>query len=311
MYSALISAIQLFLYLQAAPMPVDSATPEMPRACFDCHASGSYQYLNTTSGKMMNRRMCSDFYIDSARYRGSVHGSFGCTDCHSAGFEAYPHPAEAKMEEQWACIDCHGYDENFAHYHFEKIQEEFEKSVHFTHDANFTCWQCHDAHTYKPLARRDSSIGDVIEASNAMCLQCHGNVQHMGFAPEAVFKHILPDHEWLPNAPLHFKKVRCIECHTQTNDTLLVAHNIVPGNQAVRNCVECHSRDSKLMYSLYRYQVPAERNKFGFLNAKLVKDYFVIGANRNYYLNIASLVIFGLILGGIAVHIVLRIISKR
>lgn len=311
MFSALISAIPLFLFLQSAPVPVDSVSNEAPRACFDCHASGRYQYLNTASGKVMNRRMCSDYQLDSARYHSSVHGSFGCTDCHSAGFEAYPHPAEAKMEEQWACIDCHGYDENFAQYHFEKIQEEFEKSVHFTRDGNFTCWQCHDAHTYKPIARRDSSIGDVIEASNAMCLKCHSNIQHMGFAPGEALKQILADHEWLPNAQLHFKRVRCIECHTQTNDTLLVAHNIVPGSQAVRNCVECHSRDSKLMYSLYRYQVPAERNKFGFLNAKLVKDYFVIGANRNYYLNIASLVIFGLILGGIVVHIVLRIISKR
>lgn len=311
MIGSFISLVQLFLFLQAAPVSVDSATNEAPRACFDCHGEGRYQYLNTTSGKMVSRKMCTDYQIDSAHYHTSVHGAFGCTDCHSAGFESYPHPADAKLEEMWACIDCHGNDETYAHYHFEKIQEEFEKSVHFDPEGNFSCWQCHDAHSYRPLARRDSSIGTIIKSSNAMCLKCHSFVQQMAFASDEAMRQILATHNWLPNANLHFTKVRCIECHTSTNDTLLVAHNIMSGDKAVRNCVECHSKDSKLMYSLYRYQVPAERNRFGFLNAKLVKDYYVIGANRNYYLNIASLLIFGLILAGIATHIVLRIISKR
>jgi hypothetical protein len=66
-----------------------------------------------------------------------------------------------------------------------------------------------------------------------------------------------------------------------------------------------------LLGSLYKYQVAERRSKYGFLNGPLIEDYYVIGATRNYYLNVASIVIFVLVLLGIVVHAVLRVQSKK
>ena len=85
---------------------------------------------------------------------------------------------------------------------------------------------------------------------------------------------------------------------------------MLPKEQAVRLCSECHSRDSRLNATLYKFQSKEARNKYGFVNAVVGNDAYVIGANRNYFLNVISVVIFGLTMLGLALHIVLRIIKK-
>ena len=122
---------------------------------------------------------------------------------------------------------------------------------------------------------------------------------------------ILTTHEWLPNQRLHFRNVRCIECHAELNNDILVAHNIQDKEKAVRLCVECHSQNSLLMASLYKFQSQEKRNKLGFFNATILAESYVIGANRNYFLIISSLVIFGFVLLGIMIHLVLRIKTKH
>jgi hypothetical protein len=84
----------------------------------------------------------------------------------------------------------------------------------------------------------------------------------------------------------------------------------LPKEQAVKKCVQCHQSNSILMASLYKYQVLEKRNKAGFLNASLMNDSYVIGANRNIYLNIISLVMFGFVILGITVHSIIRILKK-
>jgi 5-methylcytosine-specific restriction endonuclease McrA len=210
-------------------------------------------------------------------------------------------------------MDCHAYDEEYAEYHFEEIQEEYQKSVHAKRlGNNFSCWDCHDPHTYKTYARESDDILKVVAYDNEICLSCHGNEDKFYvYSDDPAATRLIENHDWLPKQEAHFQKVRCIECHTQTHDTLLVAHNILPKEKAVRKCVECHTRDSKLMASLYRHKIPESRGKYGFLNPKLAKDYYVIGANRNVFLNYASLIIFGLVVLGVLVHIILRIIYKQ
>ena len=169
---------------------------------------------------------------------------------------------------------------------------------------------CHNPHEYKIAARTEENIREVIAYDNAICLNCHADLDEFQFIAERENPNILETHDWLPNQKLHFASVRCIECHTEQNDTLLVAHNIQPKELAVRKCVECHSNNSLLMASLYRHQAKETRDKLGFFNAALLGEYYVIGANRNYYLNLASVIIFGLVFLGIGVHAVLRIINK-
>jgi hypothetical protein len=122
---------------------------------------------------------------------------------------------------------------------------------------------------------------------------------------------MLDQHEWLPNHMAHFKSVRCIECHAEVNDDLLVAHKILPKDKAVKKCVECHSQNSILLASLYKFQTQERRSKQGYFNAAILTETYVIGANRNYFLNLASIGIFGLVVIGIIAHAILRQINAK
>ena len=210
------------------------------------------------------------------------------------------------------CIDCHGDDENWAEYEFEKIDEEFAKSIHSTRfNESFSCWMCHDPHSYHITLRTDSSLSNTIAYDNSICLSCHANIEKYQLLTEKVNPNILVKHEWLPNQTLHFLNVRCIECHVEIRDDILVGHNIRPKEEAINDCVECHSEDSRLMSTLYKHRVKELRSESGFLNSVMVYDSFVIGANRNPLLNKGSVIIFLLTIGGIFIHGLLRIFTIK
>jgi len=65
-----------------------------------------------------------------------------------------------------------------------------------------------------------------------------------------------------------------------------------------------------LMSSLYKFQAKEKRDKYGFFNAAILSDSYIIGANRNFYLNVVSGLIFGFIFLIIIIHAVLRIFIK-
>jgi hypothetical protein len=91
----------------------------------------------------------------------------------------------------------------------------------------------------------------------------------------------------------------------------MVAHNIQGKEKAVKKCVECHSSNSLLTTSLYKHTLKENRDKLGFFNATMMQEAFVIGANRNYYLNVASIGAFSFILLCIVLHIIFRVIFKK
>ncbi len=281
------------------------------RQCLKCHGSKYYTYYNDWIERNVKERMNPFYVIDSAEYYQANHKNFTCIDCHSYEYEEFPHQGYLRMEPAYNCMDCHDSGDEWEKYNFNKIQSEYEKSIHSQkHNETFGCWMCHNPHEYKISARVEENIKDVIAYDNAICLNCHADIDEYMFIAKNGIPNILETHEWLPNQAKHFKSVRCIECHTQRNDTLLVAHHILPKEKAVKQCIECHSSNSLLMASLYRYEAKQKRSKAGFLNAALLGDYYVLGANRNYYLNLFSMIVFGLVLFGILVHIVLRIINK-
>ncbi len=280
--------------------------------CLKCHGHQKYYYYNDWIEKDVKERMNPYFVIDSADYYHSNHRSFKCIDCHSYEYETFPHPGELRMELKYSCLDCHEGDENFADYQFEQINEEYEKSVHSRlHEEDFTCWMCHNPHSYHISARTDIPIKDIITYDNIICLSCHADIDKYQLMTDRENPNILTTHEWLPNQRLHFRNVRCIECHAELNNDILVAHNIQNKDKAVRLCVECHSQNSILMASLYKFQSQEKRNNLGFFNATILSDSYVIGANRNYFLNFGSIVIFGMVLLGILFHFFLRIKTKR
>jgi len=282
-------------------------------ACLHCHSQKYFSFLNAMTEDSVKKRMCDTYVITPEKYYRSNHKTFSCADCHDAAFEVYPHNPELRLTPKYECLDCHGGDEYWADYKFEEIYAEYEESVHAgLYGDGFSCWSCHDPHEYHISARNTENIKATIAYDNAICLSCHANIDKYQLVTTQENPDIMTSHDWLPNQSLHFASVRCLECHTEVNDNILVAHKILPGDKAVKNCVECHSTESRLMETLYRFEKQEKRSTLGFYNGVLVSENsYVIGANRNIFLNVASIVIFGLTLFAIFVHILLRIIIKK
>ncbi len=279
--------------------------------CFKCHGQSKYEYTNESLGRQVTALMCSERVLDRTEFYNSNHKTFSCTDCHSTEYSTFPHSGELRMEQNYNCIDCHGGDEAFAQYHFEEIEAEYQQSIHYKlEEDGFSCWKCHNPHTYRINVRNTENIKETIQYDNSICLDCHANFSHFQLLTERSEINILKTHEWLPNQAVHFRNVRCIECHTVINDSILVSHLIKPKEEAVRRCNECHSQNSILMATLYKFQ-SKEQRKSGFFNGIILNESYVIGANRNEYLIIFSLIIFIGLLLVIGVHIAFRIRKNK
>lgn len=309
--SGIFLACSQFVFCQNAVEEREYVFAEENQQCLKCHGKRTYIFFNEGLGRDVKERMNPYFSIDSAQYYQSNHRNFGCTDCHSMDYRNFPHAGELRMEVKPTCLDCHGGDETYADFHFERIDEEFLKSVHSAkHSEDFTCSMCHNPHSYKINARNNANVKETIIYDNNICLSCHADITKYQLITDNENPNVLEKHEWLPNQALHFSNVRCIECHAERNDSILVAHNIQPKEKAVKQCVECHSQNSILMASLYKFKVKESRNKFGFFNASVLSDSYVIGANRNIYLNVISIVIFGLVLIVVLIHGFMRFLRK-
>ncbi len=279
--------------------------------CFRCHGSPTYTYYNEYMEREVTKRMNPYFVIDSVLFYEQNHKSFECTDCHSYEFNDFPHDNMLRMEPMPSCMDCHEGDDETARFNFEIINQEFLESVHSTkHSEEFTCWMCHNPHSYKINARTATNLKETIIYDNNICLSCHADISKYNLISDGKNPSVLDKHDWLPNQYAHFSNVRCIECHTSRHDEIMVAHHIVTKDKAVKKCVECHSSNSLLMETLYKFQVKETREKFGFFNAAILSNSYIIGANRNIYLNWLSGIIFGITLLLIIIHAVLRIFIK-
>jgi len=300
--------------LVAQDQPAEApAYAEDNQKCLKCHGEKYFSYFNESVGMDVKERMNPYYIVDSVNFYKSNHRNFSCTDCHSSDYaSSFPHPNELRFEPQLTCLDCHGGDESFARFNFETINEEFLTSVHSEkHSDQFTCWMCHNPHTYHISARNHENLAETIAYDNAICLGCHSDESRFGLLSDRDIFNMLDRHEWLPNHLAHFKSVRCIECHAENNDSILVAHKILPKEKAVKKCVECHSQNSILLASLYKYEKQERRTKQGYFNAAILTETYVIGANRNYFLNYGSLAIFALVILGIAAHAILRNIYPK
>ena len=275
--------------------------------CFKCHAQTRYEYTNEVLGRTVKANMYSERIVKKDEFYKSNHKTFSCTDCHSEEYVNFPHAGELRMEQSFNCLDCHGGDETYAQYHFEDVEAEYQQSVHFKlEEDGFTCWKCHDPHTYQVKIRNKDNLKEVISYNNAICLNCHSDYNRFQLLSDREEINIIKKHDWLPNQVSHFASVRCIECHTKISNDTPVAHFIMPKENAVKLCNECHSQNSLLMASLYKFE-SKEQRRDGFFNGIILNESYVIGANRNEYLNLLSLILFLGTIGVIGVHILFRI----
>ncbi len=306
------------LSLLSGTSNLQGQTPEQNKACLRCHTSQTFSLYNDWTEREERRLMNPLYILDTLKFAMGVHSTFNCIDCHSMDYETYPHSGELKLEPLMTCIDCHGGDETYASWKFDEIEEEFHKSVHYeVYGDQFSCSKCHSQHYYRPVATTSSNLQEIVQADNAMCLSCHDNMAQYQLVSDTANLQLVQIHNWLPNQDLHFRRVRCIECHTQVQDSLLVSHNILKKEEATRNCVECHSANSMLQASLYKYQNLQTRTAEGGLlsgfvagNTNFSTEYYVIGSSRIPYLNLIYAIVFFATLGGIIIHTILRVKNK-
>jgi hypothetical protein len=317
--SARNNLLLLFLFLMPALSALSQdeyvapAYLEENKACLKCHGRKYFTYQNETIGREIKERMNPYYYVDSTDFYVSNHRNFQCTDCHSSAYaSSFPHPNELRFEPMMVCMDCHEGDEIYEKYNFALIQEEYLQSVHSEkHSEEFNCWMCHNPHSYKITARNSDNLLETIRYDNEICLNCHSDQSKLGLLSDRHIYDMLNQHSWLPNSKLHFQRVRCIECHARISDTLMVAHAVQPKEKAVKLCVECHSQNSLLTASLYKHIKQETQEKQGFLNSAILSQGYVIGANRNTFLNYGSLAIFAMVIMGIAGHAILRTIYPK
>jgi hypothetical protein len=250
--------------------------------------------------------------LEVALFDSSAHHELTCVTCHETkGLQRFPHASfSGKLGD---CTSCHtGLDSVATDLRFGEIAGEFQHSVHVQRlnkggvDA-FSCFTCHDPHTFRLIG--DPSLS-TIETQNGICLKCHADNDRFARYSARDLPDLDAAHVWLPKRDLHWEHVRCLDCHT-SYDAPNRSHLILPKEKAVKQCEDCHKRNSLLLQKLYVHRRTGERERAGFMNAALFNDSYVIGATRNTWLDLFGLIaIGGAILGAIG-HWTGRALTRR
>lgn len=265
--------------------------------CLGCHSEAGF---SSGAHARIPRQDIAEHFVDPAVFEKSNHGKVACVTCHVTGFASFPH-IEKPSRQTNTCADCHARI-------VLRIEEQFLKSVHERKlPKAFTCTTCHDPHVFIH-EKKFSLAREIVRQDNGMCLQCHADPERFARMTKTAMRDLHAIHHWLPNADAHWAAVRCVECHTAAPQRVL-SHEILAASGAERNCVACHSVDSALRVRLYRHLVAEEREQAGFLNSVIMNEAYVIGATRNRYLDLASLLLLGAVAGGIALHGAARIVA--
>ncbi len=279
--------------------------------CLQCHAIGAdLGKFKVDLLKLHNPAEQIDYRIDAQVFAESNHAKLVCRVCHVIGKEVYPHLPEAKGN-YFDCLYCHQRDATDQKFDVAKITADFTKSVHVTKQGEkFTCYTCHDPHVFN-ITDPEKPIKAIIEDDNTVCQRCHDDPNQFEPMTDRVFPVIERTHrDWLPNTQLHWSGVRCVECHTAHTETF--THEILPKEQSEEGCVSCHQRDSILLTTLYKHRAQQERSMYGFGNAVILGQNYMIGVTRHPLLDTLSIVILGLAVAGVLGHGLLRgIFSKR
>ncbi|RME31711.1 MAG: nitrate reductase [Candidatus Zixiibacteriota bacterium] len=261
--------------------------------CLRCHGMATLGYLDAGTGKIVS------LSVDSVRFGHSNHAELNCTECHSTTFRQFPHPDSLKKENLY-CLDCHKDLKKFGRFQFPQIEKEFEASMHRQRLGDkYTCFSCHNPHEFR-IHADTQSVATIVRKDNGICLNCHNSPELFKTLTKRQFPVLSLSHSWLPNTQLHWQHVRCVDCHTAPDDSLI--HQILPADSATRNCVQCHTANSLLIAKLYRYRTTQERQKRGFINSALLNNAYVVGTTRNVILDRLSIILFLLVVLGIGGH---------
>ncbi len=295
----------LFLFLLFSDIPIlIAADHDAPnRFCLRCHGMRTLSYRDSTTNAIVS------LFVDSTKFNHSNHADLNCTDCHTEkGFLQYPHSQSVK-EENLYCTQCHEASE-FKKFHFQQREEEFKESVHHLKFGDkFSCFSCHDPHEFKTTFN-EAIPKKMVAEDNIICLSCHDAPVQLSKLTNEPYHDLITAHKWLPKPRLHWKSVRCIECHTPAMGDVY-SHEILPAEKALKNCETCHNKNSILFSKLYRFRSKESRQKFGFFKTLAYNSPYVIGMTRDPFIDRLSVLIFLLMLAGILGHGIGRWLATR
>jgi hypothetical protein len=247
--------------------------------CLSCH---SEEGVENPPREGMDLKLLATLTLDVHRFEPSDHGEMACKDCHTEAYVPYPHLPKA-IEKIKGCVECHEAPAKV-------IVPEFKKSVHAIELGEaFTCLSCHDSHTMKKASKLGSPHLATVQ-DNTQCLQCHGDdATYAKWKPKEPRPDMTLAHDWLPEMDRHFAQVRCIDCHSPLPDMAL-SHLVEKKEKAVSDCLACHTEDSQLAQRLYKPMVQkGVADWAGFSNAPWLPEVYVMGSNRNIWLELAAL----------------------
>lgn len=274
--------------LISAPAAAEESANER-HACLRCHSMATMAYRDPQTWEIV------DLSISPHALAASVHGELACTKCHAPELRRYPHPESAK-HQRLSCIGCHEKDSVDSSFDFERVKREFKQSVHVApgakHADRFRCHSCHDPHGFR-VSRVGKDLARIVQDDNHVCLSCHTTVADPA----------LKSHDWLPKPERHWGAVRCVECHTPAStEPSRISHQILPADEANRDCVQCHSKDARLLDRLYAYRSAEDLKHDGLLSKALFNEAYVVGMSRNRTLDAISLVVLALTVLGLGLH---------
>lgn len=280
--------------------------PELPQKikkwnsdCLSCH---SEEGVRNPPRKGMDLQVLARMTVDQGAFEQSDHGKTACKDCHTEAYVPYPHEKNARNKIK-SCAECHKQPAK-------TITPEFKLSEHFkAHSEAFTCLSCHESHTMRK-ANKIGALSLAVTQDNALCQQCHGPTKdglpnhpllkgnddskryHDLMAAKGKAEALRPSmevaHEWLPEMSQHLSAVRCIDCHSPISDTAL-SHTVEKKDKAERRCEACHADQTDLGKRLYRKKMQEAPGAWmGFANGALLSEVYVVGGNRNLWLEIAA-----------------------
>ncbi|HRE17409.1 MAG TPA: cytochrome c3 family protein [Rhodocyclaceae bacterium] len=288
---------------------VKPQTPEMQEKirkanaeCFSCHSA---EGLKHPPKEGLDLKKLKGLLQSPEVFKNSDHQRLACTKCHNEGYDEHPHAADAK-DSTSTCSDCHSKKAD-------RVEKQFEKSVHAKNMAdNFPCTTCHNPHLMR-VAEKLVAPEKIVAQDNRVCLGCHdSDEQFAKFAPDKKSRPLIDDiHNWLPNTRLHWKAVRCVECHTPAVAAgEPMSHEILNKDKAEKKCVSCHTGDSSLKTRLYRHLATDEQKKYGFINSVVLSNSYVIGATRHPALDWLMVGLVAATFFGVLAHAALRVLMS-
>ena len=274
-----------------------AAPEELNAACHECHAVPNLSVFDPRTDRLVI------LTVDPIAYRSSVHGRLACAECHPYGYDRLPHYGPLS-HPRFQCVSCHQKAGDVPQLAFEERREELLGSAHGREtERDFDCHTCHDPHLFR-LVREEGAALDRIRASNRLCLDCHGTAaaRKPGFEDLAVST---GTHGLFPNPRDHFRKLKCVSCHTGEGHTR--DHDVLAADRSVRECSECHGHDAPRFEDSYRNPDPSAAHEPA---GRARQDVYVIGSTRSAWLDRTGVGLLAMTLALTAVHAVARQLRK-